>query len=231
MPFQKMSIFHANDLKKMYTIREEGHIMDQFLLFNLLAFIAITLYALYLFIKAVGTRLAYIRMGKKTQFDLALKERLKNVGTIVFGQTKLFKDKKSGTIHLLLFYGFILVQFGAIDMFIKGLAPGNHLPFGPLYPAFTFFQEIVTVTIDGLQLKTKTNTVKVKYSSKTKFELDKKTVDKSAVKKGDRAGVIGSKVPTGEVVANEIILGLPAPKTATEAKAEVDVKKPSDHKH
>lgn len=91
--------------------------------------------------------------------------------------------------------------------------------------------EIVTVTIDGLQLKTKTNTVKVKYSSKTKFELDKKTVDKSAVKKGDRAGVIGSKVPTGEVVANEIILGLPAPKTATEAKAEVDVKKPSDHKH
>lgn len=121
--------------------------MDQFLLFNLLAFIAITLYALYLFIKAVGTRVAYIRMGKKSAFDLALKERLKNVGTIVFGQTKLFKDKKSGTIHFFLFYGFILVQFGAIDMFVKGLAPGNHLPFGPLYPAFTFFQEIVTVTI------------------------------------------------------------------------------------
>ena len=47
----------------------------------------------------------------------------------------------------MMFYGFILVQFGAIDMFIKGLVPGKHLPFGPVYPAFTFFQEIVTLTI------------------------------------------------------------------------------------
>src|SRR5699024_1012298 len=85
--------------------------------------------------------------GQKTEFDLALKERLKKVGTIVFGQMKLFKDKKSGIIHFMLFYGFILVQFGAIDMFVKGLAPGKHLPFGPAYPAFTFFQEIVTITI------------------------------------------------------------------------------------
>src|SRR5699024_11712191 len=66
---------------------------------------------------------------------------------IVFGQKKLLKDKKSGIIHVMMFYGFILVQFGAIDMFVKGLSPGNHLPFGPLYPAFTFFQEIVTLTI------------------------------------------------------------------------------------
>src|SRR5699024_7470451 len=66
---------------------------------------------------------------------------------IVFGQSKLLKDKKSGIIHVMMFYGFILVQFGAIDMFIKGLAPGNHLPFGPLYPGFTFFQEIVTLVI------------------------------------------------------------------------------------
>ncbi|HLR16001.1 MAG TPA: (Fe-S)-binding protein [Bacillota bacterium] len=121
--------------------------MDRFLLFNLLAFILITLYALYLFAKAVATRIAYIRTGQKTEFDLALKERLKKVGTIVFGQMKLFKDKKSGIIHFMLFYGFILVQFGAIDMFVKGLAPGKHLPFGPAYPAFTFFQEIVTITI------------------------------------------------------------------------------------
>src|SRR5690625_5005578 len=32
-------------------------------------------------------------------------------------------------------------------MFIKGIAPGSHLPFGFLYPGFTFFQEIVTLTI------------------------------------------------------------------------------------
>src|SRR5699024_3422873 len=61
--------------------------------------------------------------------------------------SKLLKDKKSGIMHVMMFYGFILVQFGAIDMFVKGLAPGNHLPFGFVYPAFTFFQELVTLMI------------------------------------------------------------------------------------
>lgn len=88
-----------------------------------------------------------MKLGKEADFDLDLKERIKDVIVIVFGQSKLMKDKKSGIIHVMMFYGFILVQFGAIDMFIKGLAPGHHLPFGPLYPAFTFFQEIVTLTI------------------------------------------------------------------------------------
>ena len=53
--------------------------------------------------------------------------------------------------------------------------------------------------------------MKVKFSSKTKFEIDKKALDKSQVRQGDHAGVIGSKLPTGEVMANEVLLGLPAP--------------------
>lgn len=77
--------------------------------------------------------------------------------------------------------------------------------------------EIVSVNADGLQLKTKTDTVKVKFSSKTKFEHDKKQVDKTHVKAGDRAGVIGSKLPSGEVMANEVLLGLPAPNPAAAA--------------
>ena len=121
--------------------------MDTFLMINLIAFILVTLYGLFLFLKAVMTRIAYMKLGKKAEFDLDLKERLRDVLVIVFGQSKLMKDKKSGIIHVMMFYGFILVQFGAIDMFIKGLAPGNHLPFGPVYPAFTFFQEIVTLVI------------------------------------------------------------------------------------
>jgi hypothetical protein len=80
--------------------------------------------------------------------------------------------------------------------------------------------EIVSVTADGLQLKTKMDTVTVRFSSKTKFELDKKAVDKSQVRQGDRAGVIGNKLPTGEVMANEVILGLPAPGAAADAGAK-----------
>src|SRR5699024_1904247 len=32
-------------------------------------------------------------------------------------------------------------------MFTRGLAPGYHLPFGPLYPSITIFQEFVTLMI------------------------------------------------------------------------------------
>ncbi|WP_100009856.1 (Fe-S)-binding protein [Lentibacillus sediminis] len=121
--------------------------MDTFLLINWIAFIAITMYGIYLFAKVIATRVAYIRLGKKSEFDRDLKWRLKRIGKIVFGQSKLLKDKKSGAIHVMMFYGFILVQFGAIDMFVKGLVPGNHLPLGFFYPGFVFFQELVTLMI------------------------------------------------------------------------------------
>nr|WP_239583562.1 (Fe-S)-binding protein [Metabacillus iocasae] len=110
-------------------------------------FLFVTAYALSLFVYLIKTRIAYIRLGKKVEFDQKFKERLDKVWVNVFGQKKLLKDKKSGIMHVMFFYGFILVQFGAIDFILKGLIPGAHLPLGPLYPAFTFFQEIVTLTI------------------------------------------------------------------------------------
>lgn len=121
--------------------------MNTLLIINLIAFIAVTAYGAFLFAKAVSTRVAFIKLGKKTEYDKSVKESLHDIWVMVFGQSKLLKDTKSGIIHVMMFYGFLLVQFGAIDMFIKGLAPGNHLPFGPVYPAFTFFQEIVTLTV------------------------------------------------------------------------------------
>ena len=114
---------------------------------NFLFFIIVTAYAASLFVYLIRTRIEYIQLGKKVEFDQRLKERLQKIWVNVFGQKKLLKDKKSGIMHVMFFYGFILVQFGALDFIIKGLLPGKHLPLGPLYPGFTFFQEIVTFLI------------------------------------------------------------------------------------
>src|SRR5690625_2425051 len=95
--------------------------MNTFLWINGLAFIVIAFYAIYLFVKVVATRVSYIKLGKKSEFDGEMKERLRRIWVIVFGQSKLLKDKKSGIIHVMMFYGFILVQFGAIDVIIIGL--------------------------------------------------------------------------------------------------------------
>ncbi len=121
--------------------------MNPLLWINLFAFLFVTAYALYLFTYLIKTRLAYIKLGKKVEFDGQIKERIQKILVNVFGQKKLLKDKKSGIIHVMFFYGFILVQFGALDFILKGLSPGSHLPLGPLYAGFTFFQEIITVMI------------------------------------------------------------------------------------
>ncbi|MDQ0232177.1 (Fe-S)-binding protein [Metabacillus malikii] len=121
--------------------------MNVLLWLNFSAFTVVTAYAIYLFVYLVRTRTKYIKLGKKIEFEKRVKERFEKIWINVFGQKRLLKDKKSGIIHVMFFYGFILVQFGAIDFLIKGLAPGKHLPLGPLYPAFTFFQELVTFII------------------------------------------------------------------------------------
>ncbi|NEY18420.1 4Fe-4S dicluster domain-containing protein [Bacillus ginsengihumi] len=121
--------------------------MHILLLVNWIAFLIVTVYAVSLFVYVVKTRIQYIKLGKKTEFDHRVRERLGKIWTLVFGQKKLLKDKKSGAIHVMMFYGFILVQFGAINFIWKGLAPGSHLPLGTLYAGFTFFQELVTVMI------------------------------------------------------------------------------------
>ncbi|MDT3765143.1 heterodisulfide reductase-related iron-sulfur binding cluster [Priestia filamentosa] len=121
--------------------------MTMLLWINMLAFLIVTAYAVFLFSYLIRTRLTYIRLGRKIEFDGEVKERYRKVVENVFGQKKLLKDRKSGIIHVLFFYGFILVQFGALDFIIKGLFPGHHLPFGPVYGGFTFFQEIVTLLI------------------------------------------------------------------------------------
>ncbi|WP_409272539.1 (Fe-S)-binding protein [Neobacillus sp. SCS-31] len=121
--------------------------MNELLWVNLIAFLIVTAYAVSLFTYVVKTRIAYIKLGKKAEFDAAAKERWQNIWSNVFGQKKLLKDKKSGIIHVMFFYGFILVQFGAIDFIWKGIKPGSQLPLGPLYRGFTFFQELVTLMI------------------------------------------------------------------------------------
>ncbi|WP_066251343.1 (Fe-S)-binding protein [Neobacillus drentensis] len=121
--------------------------MNQLQILNILLFLIVTGYAIYLFAALVKTRYHYIKLGKKAEFNRTTKERIDAILINVLGQKKLLKDKKSGTMHVMYFYGFLLVQFGAIDLIWKGLAPGSHLPFGPIYPYFTFLQEMVILLI------------------------------------------------------------------------------------
>ncbi|BCU83309.1 hypothetical protein JIR001_30920 [Polycladomyces abyssicola] len=113
---------------------------------NWIAFLTVASYAVYLFARVVYSRYTYVKLGKPVDWQADLRTRLNEVWVNVFGQKKLLKDKKSGIMHVVMFYGFIVIQFGAVDLFIKGLAPGYHLPV-PAYPVFTLIQEITVFAV------------------------------------------------------------------------------------
>src|SRR3954451_14996817 len=113
-------------------------------LINLLLFLAVTGYALYLFINLVYTRYLFIKLGKKAEFEPNLKERLNTVVINVLGQKKLFKDKKSGFMHLILFYGFFIIQIGLVELIIKGFIRGYEYPLGAAHKYFSLIQEWTT---------------------------------------------------------------------------------------
>src|SRR5699024_10305859 len=91
-------IFLSCNVATFNRIKNRRSIMETLLLINWIAFLAVSAYGTYLFAYVVNTRYRFIKLGKKTEFDLMLKERMKDIGTIVLGQKKLLKDKKSGII-------------------------------------------------------------------------------------------------------------------------------------
>ncbi|TWD89628.1 Fe-S oxidoreductase [Neobacillus bataviensis] len=110
-------------------------------LLNLLAFLALAGYATYLFAQLVYSRYLFVKLGKKADFERNLKERINAVLVNGFGQRKLFKDKKSGLMHLVLFYGFFIIQVGLIEIIIKGFIRGYEFPFGSSHKYFSLFEE------------------------------------------------------------------------------------------
>jgi Fe-S oxidoreductase len=116
-------------------------------LLNFLAFIVVTGYAVYLFANLVYSRFMFIKLGKKLNLKEDTKQRMQEVLINVFGQKKLLKDKKSGGMHVIMFYGFLILQLGAIELIIKGFFKGFEYPFGEAHKYFSLLQEITTFLV------------------------------------------------------------------------------------
>ncbi|WHX51279.1 (Fe-S)-binding protein [Paenibacillus woosongensis] len=115
-------------------------------LINLVLFLTATGLGLYLFAVVVHRRYSYLRLGKSTEPRKRGMGRAAEYLSEVFGQKKLLKDLRSGLMHIVIFYGFIILQFGALDLIVKGLAKGRHLPL-PAYESFVLLQEITVLLI------------------------------------------------------------------------------------
>ncbi|WP_227937660.1 (Fe-S)-binding protein [Alkalihalobacillus deserti] len=116
-------------------------------LLNFIVFLLVTGYAFYLFAHLVYSRIIFIKLGKKSNLKEDTKIRLTEFLVNVFGQKKVFKDPKSGVMHVIMFYGFIILQFGAIELIIKGFVKGFEYPIGEAHKFFSLSQEITAFLI------------------------------------------------------------------------------------
>ncbi|WP_410795755.1 (Fe-S)-binding protein [Paenibacillus sp. J5C2022] len=101
----------------------------------------------WMFAAVVWRRVGHIRLGVPVTFK-RYKSQGKGNGTAgeVLGHRRLLKDARSGAMHLVYFYGFIVLQFGALDLLWKGLSGGDALPL-PYYPEFAWMQETTVALV------------------------------------------------------------------------------------
>ena len=93
----------------------------------------------------------YMMTAKKKddRFD-RIGERLKRVWTIAFAQTKLLRDPKAGTLHFLIFWGFVLFLFAVLEAIIQGFYSPFNLSFtGVFYSFVTIVQDVFAVIVIG----------------------------------------------------------------------------------
>ncbi|MBD3921148.1 (Fe-S)-binding protein [Paenibacillus sp. PR3] len=102
---------------------------------------------------AVMNRVSYMRLGQD-KFRSPPREggsgksavaQTADVAGQVFGHRKLLRDVRSGVMHLLLFYGFIVLQFGALAIIWEGLT--DHLLPYARWNAFAISQEITVAVV------------------------------------------------------------------------------------
>ncbi|HEX7356720.1 MAG TPA: heterodisulfide reductase-related iron-sulfur binding cluster [Ignavibacteriaceae bacterium] len=109
-----------------------------------LIFIIVFLGTFGFFAYSVNNLIKYLKVAKKKddRFD-NIPARIKNVWNIAFAQTKLLRDPVAGTLHLLIFWGFVLFIFAVIETIIQGFYSNFSLSFlGPVYSLITIVQDL-----------------------------------------------------------------------------------------
>ncbi|MFD0714608.1 (Fe-S)-binding protein [Paenibacillus sp. GCM10027626] len=109
-------------------------------------FLLVVLCAAGLFGQVVYRRYKYVQLGQPEAVLPEWAARVRELARHVLQHRKLLQDRKSGLMHLVIFYGFIVLQFGAIDLIVTGLANGKEVLFSQ-FPLFTLLQEATVAVV------------------------------------------------------------------------------------
>ena len=92
----------------------------------------------------------YLRVGAADDRLNDVPRRLWNLLRIGFAQSKILRDPVAGPVHALVFWGFLVLQAGALEIFLQGLVPSlsyaRLLP-QPLHWLFLLSQELTAAAV------------------------------------------------------------------------------------
>lgn len=89
-----------------------------------------------------------ITLGKKedNRFD-NIPLRIKKVLVYVFGQRRLFKYRFAGLEHAMIFWGFVIITIGTVELLIGGVIPGFQLIPGKAHELYELILDIVQALV------------------------------------------------------------------------------------
>ena len=85
--------------------------------------------SLIFFLIALWPKMRILRLAESENRRDHLGQRFRNALWIAFGQSKMFKDGPAGWMHALIFWGFLILLFRALQFFLIGFLP----PLGLLF--------------------------------------------------------------------------------------------------
>jgi len=110
-----------------------------------IVFIVVLAAALAAFGYALTRRVQYVLVGRpEYRFDHPAR-RLGGFVYFVFGQRKLFKEWV-GTIHFFIFWGFIVIAFGTLQIIAEGIRPGFKFPWAESF-GFLLAKDILSLLV------------------------------------------------------------------------------------
>lgn len=94
-------------------------------------------YAVYFFAKNVKRIKRNILLGKDIERNDRKLERLNQMLRIALGQSKMVKRPIAGTLHVIIYIGFVIINIEVLEIIIDGIT-GQHRIFSFLGPVYSF---------------------------------------------------------------------------------------------
>jgi heterodisulfide reductase subunit C len=114
-----------------------------------LAFILISIAAIWLFSRSVLRIRKNILLGKEEDYSDHPGQRWKNLLLLAFGQKKMFRNPLVAILHFFIYAGFIIINLEVLEIFLDGIL-GRHRIFRPLGASYIWLInsfEILAITV------------------------------------------------------------------------------------